>query len=148
MGEGARLLDLEDPYVWGGGVKPAGVGVAGSPLRPNLGDASPGDFFEGTVLLRCTPGPTIEVGVPGLCALLEALEFFDDTDTFLRRVSYFLRLSAPPLALEADRRSLVAGVGVGAGAGAGSGGGVTFVWISLTVCGSAAVPFIPNKKWS
>lgn len=46
----------------------------------------------------------MEVGVAGFETLFEAREFFEDTETFLRSDSYFLKLSAPPLALETERR--------------------------------------------
>jgi hypothetical protein len=92
--------------------------------------------LEGTVLLRCTP-PLREVGVAGFEALFDVREFFEETDTFLLRFSYFLRLSAPPLALDTERLT-VEWEGLGARPDS----------TSLTICSSAAVPFIPNKKWS
>lgn len=70
-----------------------------------------GDFFEGTVLLLWTPPPEVVAasglpgaGEPGLGTLLEDLEFFEETDMFLRTPPCFLRLSAPALAFEADLR--------------------------------------------
>ena len=68
-----------------------------------------GDFFDGTVLLLWTPPPEAAAasglpgaGEPGLGTLLEDLEFFEETDMFLRTPPCFLRLSAPALAFEAD----------------------------------------------
>lgn len=86
---------------------------------PEVGDAvsaflnrlvvMPGDFFDGTVLLLWTPPLEVVVvsglpgaGEPGLGWLLDALEFFDDTETFLLMPPCFRRLSAPALAFEAD----------------------------------------------
>ena len=75
--------------------------------------------------------------------MLDALEFFDDTETFLLMPPCFRRLSAPALAFEADlpRAAGVARVGV-----------MGWRWAplctSLTVFSSAAVPLIPTKKLS
>ena len=93
--------------------------------------------MEGRVLLRWTP--LNEEGVPGL--VLEFLECFEDTDTFRRRLPYLRKLSAPPLALETERRTLVWVV-------VGARGARPPDSTALTVSSSAAVPFMPNRKWS
>lgn len=98
----------------------------------------PGALFEGTVLLRCSPPPfELELGVLGPVTL--PLEFLEETDMFRRRASYFLRLSAPPLALEAERLMVVFCKG---------GGGYMPPWMFWTVWASAAVPVMPNRKLS
>lgn len=109
------------------------VGVVGSPCA-RFGVIKAGDFFEGTVLLLFTV-LAVDVGVPGLCVFPE---FRDETDTFRRSASYFLRLSAPPLAFDAERRKPDDRDGLAA----------ALLWNSFTVCGSAAVPFMPNRKLS
>jgi hypothetical protein len=84
-------------------------------------DGRAGDFFEGTVLLRWTPPLDVCVitapyaGLAGLGAPLDCSECLDDADTFLRTPPYFLTLSAPALALEADLATVVfdlPGIGV------------------------------------
>lgn len=85
------------------------VGVAGSEGLPNRVEDRAGDFFDGTVLLLCTELPVALLakgtpvdGVTGLGAPFEPREFFDDTETLRRTPPYLRRLSAPPLAFEAD----------------------------------------------
>ena len=77
-----------------------------------------GDLLDGTVLLRFTPAtgdplartPPAE-GVSGVGTPFDAVsrELRDETDTF-RRTPCFLRLSAPPLAFDADRLRVTLGV--------------------------------------
>lgn len=64
-----------------------------------------GAILDGRVLLRCTP--LNDDGVLGLAVAFEFREFLEDTDTFRRRLPYLRKLSAPPLALETERRMLV-----------------------------------------
>ncbi len=101
-----------------------------------------GDRLDGTVLLRDMPElPANEVtpeGVPGLetPGLPLSLEPREDTDT-LRRTPYFLRLSAPALALDAERPS---------GLGERTEGGPLST--SFWVFSSTAVPDMPMRKLS
>jgi hypothetical protein len=81
-----------------------------------------------------------EVGVPGLGAFPEFLEFLDETETLCRRFPYLRRLSAPPLALDADRLRPDFVVVFATG--------TVPPCTSFIVCSSAAVPVIPNKKLS
>jgi hypothetical protein len=97
--------------------------------RGKRGPDRPGDFFDGTVLLRCTPLPGVaqpKAGLPGLAA---AFDCFDDVETLRRRPltrrTFSGVWSPPPLASDGDRqmalrRLLCAGGGV-AGAGVGVG---------------------------
>lgn len=111
-------------------------------------------ILEGRVLLRCTP-PAV---VPGLGALLEVREVLDETETFLRRLPYLRKLSAPPLALETERRTppvFWAAELPPPPAAVETRGAPPLPpppptappdSTALTVSSSAAVPFIPNRK--
>lgn len=107
---------------------------------------SPGERFEGSVLLRCTPDVVVETndGAIGLGTAGECRERFEDVDTFLRTPPYMRRLSAPALeVVEADRPmpELLRGV-VGVLA-CGVEGPLS---MCLTVPSSTAVPSMPIKK--
>ena len=117
-------------------VRPGVVPPVASVTRPYLACAIAGDILEGRVLLRWTPAAPMDVGVAGL-ALFELREFFEDTETFRRRLPNFRKLSAPPLALETERRTVEWEVGRSIPPST-----------SFTVASSAAVPFMPNRKWS
>lgn len=120
------------------------VGVDGSVGFWNRVEFNAGDFLDGRVLLRVIPPPTDpgasgtpDVGVPGLGIPPDPLELWEDTETF-RRTPYLRKLSAPALALEADRPTPAFGdASVGAP-----------LSTSLTVFSSTAVPVMPIRKLS
>ena len=108
-----------------------------------------GERFDGTVLLLPRP-PVPEVlvfswfkpvGVPGeeTPGLPRSLEWPDETETFLRTPN-FRRLSAPALAFEAERPTMLFGFGDLAE--------VAPLSTSLTVFSSTAVPVMPIRKLS
>lgn len=132
--EAVAALEVVEAAVGVVGVVEAGTLVVGSAgvLRWTAGA-----ILEGRVLLRWTP--VNEEGVLGLRAAFEAREFLEDTETFRRILPYLRKLSVPPLALETERRILVCVV-------VGARGARPPDSTALTVSGSAAVPFIPNKK--
>ena len=110
----------------------------------SLFEGSPGERFDGTVLLRWTPpvGVVANAGLAGLGAPLDCLECREETDTLRRMPPYFRTLSAPALAFEEDlaialELTGVLGVPIG---------GVPPFCTSCTVFSSAAVPRIPIRK--
>ncbi len=132
------------------------VGVKGSrgfPKRP--ADDIPGDFFDGRVLLLWTPLPGLlpvygeeAAGVIGFGTLMECFDCLDETDTFRLIPPNLRRLSAPALALDADRpKAAFRPFGMGPVGVVACGDGAP-LWTSLTVCSSAAVPVMPIKKLS
>ena len=139
---------MPDPSAGAGGEANVGEGEA-SCMRWNLDPASAGDRFEGMVLLRPMP-PELEpvvlsglrpVGVPGdeTPGLPRSLEWPEETETFLRTPN-LRRLSAPALAFDADRPTVLFGLGDRVAP--------TPLSTSLTVFSSTAVPVMPIRKLS
>jgi hypothetical protein len=109
----------------------------------NLPDCSAGDFLDGTVLLRVSPpvGVDVNAGLPGLGQPLEWKDRLEEVDLCLRIEPSLATLSAPALAVDADRTMPDFAVGVDGGLSTG----VPFC-TSSTVFSSAAVPCIPMRK--
>lgn len=107
----------------------------------NRPDCRAGDFLEGSVLLRDRPLTDVAVnaGLPGLGAPFECRDRLEDVDLFLRIEPSLATLSAPALAVDADRTIPGFGLGVDGSTGVP-------LWTSSTVLSSAAVPCIPMRK--
>lgn len=103
-----------------------------SPLKVT-GDAL-GDLFEGSVLLLLNPPLLFEtIGPP-------TIDLLDVTETFLRRLPYFLTSSAPALEFDGDLLSTVFARRGDAGAAGATG------TLRLSTASVSGFPRIPSKK--
>jgi hypothetical protein len=86
------------------------------------------------------------VGVTGVGPISERLLFLLDTDTFRLMLPHLRMLSAPALAFDPVRPTMVFDL-LGVVGVPGTCDGVP-VWTSRTVSGSASVPCMPMRKLS